>query len=176
MKPQAEAKRAVKVEKACQLLISGKTQTDAYRAVFKPKRAKPRTVNDMASKFFKLPDVTHRLAELLEPIKQETEWTLAERLKELRCAGQLDPIDFVDEHNLPRAMRDIPERARRAITSIEIDPEKFITKIKFDSKRGSVMDYTKLAGDMPVEKHEITAHITLEALILASMEVHDAKT
>ena len=47
--------------------------------------------------------------------------------------------------------------------------KKFTTKIKLIDKRGAIMDYTKLAGDMPIEQHEITGTITLQALILAAM-------
>ena len=43
----------------------------------------------------------------------------------------------------------MPEHVRRAIASYEVDPEKFVTKIRFVDKRGAIMDYSKLAGDIP---------------------------
>jgi hypothetical protein len=43
----------------------------------------------------------------------------------------------------------MPEHARRAIASYEVDAEKFVTKNKFVDKRGAIMDYSKLSGDIP---------------------------
>lgn len=156
---------ATKIEWFCQAIVAGKSQSDAYRVAFKPKRMKANTIHSRAYEVAAWSEVRVRLAELMAPIKAVTEWTLAERMAELACAGRLDPIDLYDEHGQPKRIVDMPEHARRAIAGFEIDAETFTTKIKLIDKRGAIMDYTKLAGDMPVEKHDVTGTVTVEYLV-----------
>jgi hypothetical protein len=68
-----------------------------------------------------------------------------------RYAAFLEPIHAFDEHGHPLSIREMPEHVRRAIASYEVDPEKFVMKIRFVDKRGAIMDYSKLAGDIPKE-------------------------
>lgn len=165
MKPQAEAKRMAKVEKFCQLIIERKTQSDAYRACFNTKRWKKETIHSRASEYAASSKVVGRLKELSESVKAFTKWSLEDRMKELSYAGQLDPIHLYDENGQPRKIADMPEEARRAIAGFEVDAEKFTTKIKLIDKRGAIMDYTRLAGDMPVEITKVQVGITVEHLV-----------
>lgn len=158
-----------KQERFCQEIVKGKSQADAYRAAYAAKGMKKKTIVEAASRIMADSNVAARVAALRAPVIEQVQWSLADRMKELRHAGQLDPIDLYDEHGQPKKISDIPEHARRAIAGFEIDAEKFTTKIKLVDKRGAIMDYTKLAGDMPAEKHELKAEITLQALILAAM-------
>jgi hypothetical protein len=156
---------ATKIEWFCQAIVAGKSQSDAYRVAFKPNRMKANTVHSRACEMAARSEVRVRLAELMAPIKAVTEWTLAERMAELACAGRLDPIDLYDEHGQPKRIVDMPEHARRAIAGFEVDAEKFTTKIKLIDKRAAIMDYTKLAGDMPVEKTKLDVTVTTEYLV-----------
>jgi hypothetical protein len=52
-----------------------------------------------------------------------------------------------------------------AIAGYDVDPDTFVTKLKFVDKRGAIMDYSKLAGDIPSEKHDITRGFTVEQLV-----------
>lgn len=80
---------------------------------------------------------------------QAAQLEMAQRLKELSYAIVLDPAECFDEHGMPLLILQMPERARRAIAGYEEDPLSFVTKIKFVDKRGAIMDYSKLAGDIP---------------------------
>lgn len=152
-----------KQERFCQEIVKGKTQADAYRAAFKTKHMKPEVIHVRACELAR--KVKVRIEEIRGPVIEHLRWSLEDRLKELSCAGQLDPIHLYDENGQPRAIKDMPEHARRAIAGFEVDAEKFTTKIKLIDKRGAIMDYTRLAGDMPSEKHEIKGVITVEHLV-----------
>lgn len=43
---------------------------------------------------------------------------------------------------------------RRAIAGYEVDSSKFVTKVKFVDKRGTIMDYSKLLGDLSDNKKQ----------------------
>ena len=63
-----------------------------------------------------------------------------------------DPAECFDEDGRPLSIREMPEPVRRAIAGYEVDPEKLVTKVKFVDKRGAIMDYSKLMGDLPDKK------------------------
>lgn len=154
-----------KQERFCQEIVKGQSQADAYRAAYKTKHMKPNTIHSRAYELMKDSEIRARIEEIRGPVVEAVQWSLADRMKELRCAGDLDPIHLYDEHGQPKKMSDIPESARRAIAGFEVDAEKFTTKFKMVDKRGAIMDYTKLAGDMPAETHDVKGLVTVEVLV-----------
>jgi hypothetical protein len=108
-----------------------------------------KAIHELASQLRKNPKITSRIYELQSPVVEAAQLSLARRLEELSYAAFLDPIHAFDEHARPLSIHDMPEHVRRAIASYEIDPEKFIRKIRLVDKRGAIMDYSKLAGDIP---------------------------
>lgn len=109
--------------------------------------------------------IPSRVTELRVPVINAAQLDMARRLQKLSYASILDPIDLFDEHGQPKKISDMPGHARRAIAGFEIDPEKFTTKIKLVDKRRAIMDYSKLAGDIPSENHDITTEVTIEQLV-----------
>jgi hypothetical protein len=164
-----------KQEEFCKAIVKGQKFSDAYRVAFEPKTMTKKTINEKASRLARMGKIGARIGELRAPAVKVLQIDLARRMQELGHAALLDPIDLFDGDGRLRAIREIPEHARRAIAGIEVDPESFVTKLKLIDKRGAIMDYTKLAGDMPVEKHDVTGHLTVEALVLASMGRNDPK-
>jgi hypothetical protein len=77
---------------------------------------------------------------------------MANRLTEFAHAMFLDPVDCFDHFGCPLAIRAMPEHVRLAIASYEMDPVSFVTKIKFVDKLTAIIQYSKLAGDIPREK------------------------
>jgi hypothetical protein len=75
---------------------------------------------------------------------------MAKRLEELAYAATLDPADCFDEYGMALPIRAMPEHVRRAIAGYEVDPVSFVTRIRFIDKLAAIMDYSKLAGDIPV--------------------------
>lgn len=159
------AKLTSKQEKFCQEIVKGKSQADAYKIAFKPQKATKKSIIERGCQIMADINIQSRIKEIRGPVIEAVQWSLADRMKELSYAGKLDPLDIYDEHGMPKAMKDIPVHARRAISGWEIDPEKFTTKIKTVDKRGAIMDYTRLAGDMPSEKVEVKGIFTVEHLL-----------
>ena len=93
---------------------------------------------------------------------------MANRLAELAYAMFLDPADCFDDFGRPLAIRAMPEHVRRAIAAYEVDPVSFVTKIKFVDKLTAIVQYSKLAGDIPREKSPLPAlgrsHVDLSKL------------
>lgn len=74
---------------------------------------------------------------------------LQRRMDELSHAATLDPIDCVDDLNHFKGIREMPEHVRRCIAGFEVDPVSFVLKVKFIDKIRAIMEYSKLAGDIP---------------------------
>ena len=140
-----------KQERFCQETVKGQqNQSGAYRVAYHPKASiSKKAVHELPSQLRKNPKITSRISELQAPVVEAAQLSLAQRLQELSYAAFLDPIHAFDEHGRPLSIREMPEHVRRAIASYEIDPEKFITNIRFVDKRWAIMDYSKLAGDIP---------------------------
>jgi hypothetical protein len=94
---------------------------------------------------------TGKQSALLPVLVSGVRLSMEERLEELRCAARLDPQECFDELNHFKSIREMPEHVRRAIAGFEVDPVSFITKVKFVDKMGAIMNYTRLAGDIPRE-------------------------
>ncbi|MHB1098115.1 MAG: terminase small subunit [Burkholderiales bacterium] len=161
----AVMKLTPKQEKFCQEIVKGKSQSDAYRKAYATKGMKDKQVHEEACKLKSNPKISQRIEAIRGPVIENLRWSIEDRLKELRYAGQLDPLDLFDEHGQPKPMHEIPEHARRAIAGFEVDAEKFTTKFKMVDKRGAILDYTRLAGDMPAETHKVHVGVTVEHLV-----------
>lgn len=132
-----------------EFLVDGNKTQALIRAGFSHRGAK-----QYASKLYdKLrPFIDPRLAAQRRELAASGMKTKEERLKELEYAAFLDPAECFDEHGQPLSIRAMPEHVRRAIAGYEVDPSKFVTKVKFVDKRGAIMDCSKLLGELPDNK------------------------
>ena len=142
-------------------IIGGYKPSVAYSMAYEPKKMGPRLITIQAQKVLKHPKVrlaislaiqSGQRSTVLPALSPNVALSMQRRLDELSCAAILDPVDAFDELNHIRSIRDMPEHVRRAIAGFEVDPVSFVTKIKFIDKRGAIMDYSKLAGDIPREE------------------------
>ena len=142
-------------------IISGFQPSEAYRKAFDAEGMSKKSISVNAAKLLKHRKVGLAIAlavnsgqrsSVLPALSPSVALSMQRRLDELSCAATLDPIDAFDELNQIRSIRDMPEHVRRAIAGFEVDPVSFVTKIKFIDKRGAIMDYSKLAGDIPREE------------------------
>ena len=101
-----------------------------------------KAIHELASQLRKNTKITSRISELQAHVVEAAQLSLARRLEELSYAALLDPKDCFDEHGRPLSIRDMPDKVRRAIASYEVDPEKFVTKIRFVDKGVAIMDYS----------------------------------
>jgi len=144
-----------KQERFCQEIVMGQTLSDAYRVAFAPKTMSMKTINEKSCRLAKMGKIGARITELQAPVVSQVHGIMANRLAELSYAIFLDPADCFDDFGRPLSIRVMPEHVRRAIAGYEVDPISFVTKIKFVDKRGAIMDYSKLAGDIPREKSPV---------------------
>lgn len=140
-------------------ILGGFSPSDAYRKAFEPKSMSKKAIANEAQKLLRHPKITLAITLAARSVTQSTalpalpvtvRMSMEERLEELRCAARLDPADIFDDLNHVRSIREMPEHVRRAIAGFEVDPVSFVTKIKFVDKRGAIMDYSKLMGDIPI--------------------------
>ena len=141
-----------KLEHFCEEIVQGRSQSDAYRLAFRPKRSQPKTIHEEASKLMAHPKVATRVAELRAPVVESVRLTMQQRLNELQNAILFNPKDYFDEHGQPLPIKDLPDHVAKAIAGYEVDAEKFTTKVKFMDRRAAIMDYSKLMGDIPGDK------------------------
>lgn len=140
-------------------ILGGFSPSEAYRKAFDAKGMSAKAVSVEAARLLKHEQISLAITlavkgmkntALLPAISPIVRMSTEERLEELRCAARLDPFDAFDEHGRPLSIREMPEHVRRAIAGYEVDPISFVTKIKFVDKRGAIMDYSKLMGDIPI--------------------------
>jgi hypothetical protein len=140
-----------KQERFCQEIVVGQTLSEAYRLAFAPKQMSKKTINEEACRLGKHPKITARIHALRAPVVAQTHATLADRLQELSYAAFLDPAACFDKFGRLLPLLMMPNHVRRAIAHYEVDPISGVTKIKFVDKLDAIMDYSKLAGDIPRE-------------------------
>lgn len=144
-----------KRERFCQVIVIGQKLSDAYQVAFEPKKMNKKTINEKACRLAKMDKIRARVDELRAPVVARVQRTKGDRLKKLTYAMFLDPADCFDDFGRPLAIRAMPEHVRRAIAAYEVDPVSFVTKIKFLDKLTAIVQYSKLAGDIPREKSPI---------------------
>jgi hypothetical protein len=138
-----------KQERFCQEVVMGQTLADTYDTAYHPRKASKKSVNERASRLRKNSTVVARIRELQTPVVAQAQRTMADRLNELAYGMFLDPTDCFDDFGHLLSLRAMPEHVHRAIAAYEVDPVSFVTKINFVDKLGAIMNYSKLAGDIP---------------------------
>ena len=142
-------------------ILAGFTPSHAYKQAFNAGGMSRKSISAEAAKLLKHPGVALGITLATSKVIAPTvlpepppivKLSLQRRMEELACAAVLDPSEMFDELNHFRPIRELPEHVRRAIAGFEVDPVSFVTKVKFIDKRGAIMDYSKLAGDIPAQK------------------------
>ncbi len=144
-----------KQERFCQEIVIGQALSAAYGVAFAPKTMSKKTVNEKACRLAKMSKIRTRITELRAPVVAQVQRTMADRLTELTYAMFLDPADCFDDFGHLLSIRAMPERVRRAIASYEVDPISFVTKVNFGDKLSAIMNYSKLARDIPCVKSPV---------------------
>jgi hypothetical protein len=142
-------------------ILSGFNPSEAYRKAFNAEGMSRRTISAKAGALLKQDKIRMAITVAVRggqvpavrpPVPESVQLSMANRLGELKCAATLDPLDCFDELNHFKSIREMPEHVRRAIAGFEVDPVSFIIKVKFIDKIAAIMNYSKLAGDIPREK------------------------
>ena len=142
-------------------ILAGFNPSDAYRKSFNAKGMSKKAISIEAGRVLRYPHVSLAISQAVRSVTTQTVLpapppsaliSLQRRMEELAHAALLDPIDAFDELNHYKSIREMPEHIRRCIAGFKIDPVSFVLEVKFIDKRGAIMDYSKLAGDIPKDK------------------------
>lgn len=174
-----------KQERFCQEIVKGQSQADAYRVAYKPKRMSKKTVIEKASRLMRRGNMKARVIELTAPVIAQTRLTAERWQLELDRCALGDVRKMFDTHGNPLDIHALGDDEAPCVAGFEIleefegrgadrTPIGYTRKYKLVDKLRALELAGKTRGYY-VEKKEVTARVTLEALVLASMEVHDAK-
>jgi len=117
-----------KQERFCQAIVEGKTQSDAYRAAFNPKRSKARTIHIEASRLMANPKISLRIVELMKPVIAKVQVTREEWLKKAERFYHADVRKLFDNHGNPIEVHELGDNEAVLIEGFEIVED--FTKVK----------------------------------------------
>ncbi len=143
-------------------MLAGFNPSEAYKMSFNAKGMSKKAISVEAQKLLKNKDIALAISLAVQSVAAvptvlpaptpHALMALSRRMEELSHAATLDPIDCFDDLNQLKGIREMPEHVRRCIAGFEVDPVSFITKVRFIDKVRAIMEYSKLAGDIPKEK------------------------
>lgn len=169
-----------------EFLLDGIATQAAIRAGYSPK-----TAHVTGCKLLKKHKVTieAKLAEQKAALRKEIGVTKERIIKELACIGFSDAADFFDAFGNPIAIPELKHKARRAISGFEFTEDFLGVKQEDGSKKTEASGYTKkykladkikaleliskLLGFMHEKDKSLKDSMTLEELVLGSMELDD---
>lgn len=177
---------SVKEEKFCQLIAAGtcKDQSDAYRKVWKPKKAKAKTVHEEASRIRNSPKIDARIQQLMAPVVEEVRVTREQWLKKMESFFLSDVRKMFDQFGNPIDIPNLGDHEAIMVDGFEFEeqftkvkssdgttdavPTGYIKKYKLTPKLKAMLEFGKVMG-WYTEKQELGLDATLEELVLGSM-------
>lgn len=133
-----------KQERFCLAYLEGASGSDAYRKVYKPKRATAKSVHEMASALLANPKVASRVAELRGKAADRSVLTLEKTVAQLARLVNADPADYFKADGKIRDLSEMPSDARAAIASLEIEDDE--VKLRFYDKNTAIHTALKHLG------------------------------
>jgi terminase small subunit-like protein len=171
-----------KQERFCQEIVKGRSQSDAYRMAYKPKRAKQKSIHELASQLMADIKIRSRITEIAAPVIKRIQTSQEEWLARAERFGRADPRKMFDQFGNPLEIKDLGENEAAMIAGYEFT-EQYETVEDKDSgtKKAVAVGVTKkikiglpfLEGHKYLgkvlgyyaEKHEFTGALTLEELV-----------
>ena len=108
-----------KEEAFCVAVFAGQNPSKAYREVYKPRRAKAKTVHEMASRLMAKHKVSARLVELLKPVIAKAQLTREQWLAAVARVALFDPRKMFDAHGNPIEITELGDNEASAIAGFE---------------------------------------------------------
>jgi len=171
-----------KQERFCQELVQGKSQSDAYRAAFRPKTMQRKTIHEKASKLAALDKVKARVAALMAPAIQRLQTSQEEWLERAERFGRADVRKMFDQFGNPLEIKDLGPNEAAMVAGFEfVEQYETVEDHESGTKKAVAVGVTKkikiglpfLEGHKYLgkvlgyyaEKHEFTGSLTLEQLV-----------
>ncbi len=108
-----------KEEVFCLAVLAGQKPSDAYRNAYKPKRAKVKTVHEMASRLMAKHKVRARLVELMQPVIAKAQFSRERWLEHLARIIEADVRKMFDAHGNPLEITELGDNEAALVTGFE---------------------------------------------------------
>lgn len=142
-------------------ILAGFNPSEAYKKAFNAKGESPKSISNNAQKLLKNPKIALAISlatksvvrfDVKPPIPEAVRCSLETRLERLRAAIDLDPAEYFDDLNHFLPIKEMPKHVRMAIAGFKVDPVSFVLEVKFVDRVSAIMNYSKLAGDIPPQE------------------------
>jgi len=104
-------------------IVGGKTQSDAYRAVYSCGNMTPKQIWEEASKAAAIPKVSQRISELRNSVASETILKAADILNETRRMASVTARDFVHPDGKVKGIHELSDDAAACVSAIKVAPD-----------------------------------------------------
>ena len=173
-----------KQEKFCQEIVKGKTQADAYRAAYKPKKMSKKTTIENASRLANSSKVAARVAELMAPVVEraveKAQFTREQWIEDGLRLYRGDIRKMFDEHGNAKDIPSLSDSEADCIEGFEVVedftkvakndgtedavPTGYTKKIKWTSRK-SRHEYLGKALGYYTDKVEVKGVLTVEHIL-----------
>jgi hypothetical protein len=117
-----------KQERFCQEIVKGKSQSDAYRLAFKPKRMKDKSIHEKASQYMAEVKIRSRITEIQAPVLAKVRVTREEWLEKMQAFFYSDVRKMFDEFGNPIEIPHLQDNEAAMVEGFEFCEE--YTKVK----------------------------------------------
>mgnify|MGYP000868740705 CR=1 FL=1 len=107
-------------EAFCAAVLSGCIPTDAYRQVYKPQRAKPKTIHEMASRLMAKHKVRARLVELMKPVIAKAQTRRERWLEHISKIIESDVRKMFDAQGNPLELSELGPNEAATVSGFEL--------------------------------------------------------
>lgn len=158
-------------EKFAQLIVSGKTQADAYRGAYKANKMTDETIHNKASKLMKVDEIRARVAELTEPAIKKVQITAERILEEIAAVAFTDVAQFYNDDGSVKRLDELSDEAKKGVKQysvkrIKIGRDDFIdVPIINGHDKMKALELLGKTLALFTDKHEHTGTISLKDFI-----------
>lgn len=124
----------IKQEAFCQAYIRLGDKSAAYREVYSANKMKSETVNNNAYKLFENNDITTRIEQLQNEIKERNKIKIDDVLGVLTDMIKFDISELYNEDGSLKSIHEIPKQHRQMISSIKVFEERFSGQVIGETK------------------------------------------
>lgn len=174
-----------KQERFCQEIVKGKSQSDAYRAAFKPKRSTAKSIHEEASRMMANIKVASRIKDLLAPVVAKVQMTREEWLLEMEKCARGDVRKLFVGPGQPVEIHELGDNEAAIIEGYKVTENfakvgdkaehvGYTHEVKFGPRQKRLLEFGKVMG-WYTEKKELSLDATLEELVLGSMKMEEGK-
>jgi phage terminase small subunit len=116
----------------------GENASDAYRAAYDCLRMSPKTINEAACRLLANSKVAARIAKLREPAMKAARLEIEETLRQLACVLRSDARRLFRPDGSLIPVHELDDATAAAISSIELDDQGRLKKIRLWSKTDAI--------------------------------------